>query len=228
MHHQTKGIVLSNTKYAETSIICKIYTELFGLQSYIINGVRKKKGKSIYYQPLSILELNVLHKEKKRLQRIKESKPFYQYQSLPYAVTKSAIAFFIAEILQKCLKEEEENSALFNFLTNSLIKLDKETLNPQFHLEFLIELSMYLGFYPNTQNIHFPFFDLINGTFTSSKPDHKHYINDTKPLIDLIEGRVVEKSQKKIVLEKIIEYYKLHIEGFKKLNSKTVLETIFN
>ena len=72
MYHQTKGIVISNTKYAETSIVCKVYTENFGLQTYIINGVRKKKGKSIYYQPLSLLDLTVYHKEKSTLQRVKE------------------------------------------------------------------------------------------------------------------------------------------------------------
>ena len=99
MYLQTKGIVLNSVKYSESSIICKIYTSNFGLQSYLINGVRKKKGGSAYYQPLNILDLTVYHKEKNTLQRIKEAKPFYQYDSLPYAVEKSSIAFFMAEIL---------------------------------------------------------------------------------------------------------------------------------
>ena len=228
MYHQTKGIVLSKTHYSETSIICKIYTLDFGVKSYIINGVRKKKGKSIYYQPLSLLELTVYHKEKNNLHRIKESKPFYQYQTLPYEVGKSSIGFFIAEVLQKCLKEEEENHSLFTFLSHSLIKLDQEDLNTQYHLEFLLELSKHLGFYPNTFNTNHNYFDLINGTFTNHIPSHKHYFKNTRFLVSLIEGKFIEKKEKNFGLDKLIEYYQLHIEGFNDLKSRDVLETVFN
>lgn len=228
MYHQTKGIIISKTKYAETSIICKIYTENFGLQTYIINGVRKKKGKSIYYQPLSLLELTVYHKEKNTLQRIKEAKPFYQYDSLPYMVEKSSIAFFMAEVLQKCLREEEENIPLFNFLWQSLIALDKEKIDPQFHLHFLVQLSSFLGFYPNIVEGESLYFDMMNGTFVNQKPEHKHYFNDTEPLLQLLNGHSVPKNNKRFLLEKLIEYYRLHIEGFSNLKTLAVLETIFN
>tara|TARA_B100000768_G_scaffold37046_1_gene35733 strand:+ start:832 stop:1518 length:687 start_codon:yes stop_codon:yes gene_type:complete len=228
MYHQTKGVVISNTKYAETSIICKVYTENFGLQTYIINGVRKNKGKSIYYQPLSLLDLTVYHKEKSNLQRVKEAKPFYQYQSLPYAVEKSSIAFFMAEVLQKCLREEEENIPLFNFIWQSLIALDTQELDAQFHLHFLLQLSSFLGFYPNTLDGKEGYFDMINGTFVLSKPTHKHYFEETEPLLMLLNGNSVLKKNKRFLLEKLIEYYRLHIEGFSNLKTLPVLETIFN
>ena len=73
MYSQTKGIVLSSVKYSESSIICKLYTDKLGLQSYIVNGVRKKKGGSAYYQPLNILDLTVYHKNNNQLKRIKEA-----------------------------------------------------------------------------------------------------------------------------------------------------------
>jgi DNA repair protein RecO (recombination protein O) len=46
MIHNTKGIVLRVTKYGDTSIIMSAYTELFGLQQYMIKGARvtSKKG----------------------------------------------------------------------------------------------------------------------------------------------------------------------------------------
>ena len=228
MYHQTKGIVISSTKYGETSIICKVYTQDFGLQTYIINGVRKKKGKSIYYQALSLLELTVYHKEKNSLQRIKEAKPIYQYQSLPYQVEKSSIAFFVAEVLQKCLKEEEENIPLFNFIWQSLISLDTQKVDNQFHLHFLIQLSTYLGFFPNTFDQNGRFFDMINGTFENKKPEHKHYFENTEPLLKLINGESVAKKNKRFILQKLIEYYRLHIENFSQLKTLDVLETIFN
>ncbi|MFT3936946.1 MAG: recombination protein O N-terminal domain-containing protein [Chitinophagaceae bacterium] len=58
--HHTKGIVLRTVKYGETSVIASIYTELFGLQSYLVNGVRtsskKGPGKASLFQPGSILD----------------------------------------------------------------------------------------------------------------------------------------------------------------------------
>ena len=228
MYHQTKGIVISNTKYGETSIVCKLYTQDFGLQTYIVNGVRKKKGNSIYYQALSLLELTVYHKEKSSLQRIKEAKPYYQYQSLPYEIEKSSIAFFMTEVLQKCLKEEEENNPLFEFIWQSLIELDTQEINNQFHLHFLVQLSIYLGFYPNTKDERKRFFDMINGTFENTQPEHKHYFENTEPLLKLLNGRSVEKKNKRFILKKLIEYYQLHVEGFSKLKTLDILETIFN
>ena len=71
MYSQTKGIVLSSVKYSESSIICKVYTAKLGLQSYIVNSVRKKRGGSAYYQPLNILDLTVFHKNNKQLAQSK-------------------------------------------------------------------------------------------------------------------------------------------------------------
>jgi DNA repair protein RecO (recombination protein O) len=76
--HKTRGIVLRTVKYGETSIIVTIFTELFGVQSYLVNGVRtstkKGSGKASMFQPAAILELVVYHNELKHLNRIKEFK----------------------------------------------------------------------------------------------------------------------------------------------------------
>ena len=126
MYSKTKGIVLNSIKYGESSIICKIYTAKLGLQSYLVNGVRKKKGGGAYYQALNILDLTVLHKNNRQLQRIKEVKANYAYKNIPFNVLKSSVALFLAEVLNKCLKEEEENQSLYCFLENSLIEFDQD------------------------------------------------------------------------------------------------------
>ena len=76
--HKTKGIVLKTVRYGETSIIAGIFTELFGLQSYLINGVRitskKGSGKANLLQPGAILDMVVYHNELRNLQRVKEFK----------------------------------------------------------------------------------------------------------------------------------------------------------
>ena len=224
MYSQTKGIVLSSVKYSESSIICKVYTAKLGLQSYIVNGVRKKKGGSAYYQPLNILELTVYHKNNKQLQRIKEVKAPAAYTSIPFHVLKSSVALFLAEVLSKCLKEEEENQGLYCFLENSLMELDQSDFDGQFHIRFLIALSGYLGFYPNIENANLPYFDLMNGCFSKSKSEHKNYINNTSEFVSALKLEPIHN--KKRILEYILDYYQLHVYGFGRIKSKGVLESV--
>ena len=97
MLHKTRGIVFSYTEYRETSLIVKIYTELFGIQSYIVNGVRKKNAKLNvgWFQPLTLVELVVYHKERHGLQRISEIRPMPALRDIPFYVIKSAIVLFL-------------------------------------------------------------------------------------------------------------------------------------
>ena len=229
MIQQTKGIVLSSIKYAESSIICRIYTESLGLQSYLVNGVRKKKGKNTYYQPLNILDLEVYHKEKSGLQRIKECKIDYQYQEAPFHIYKSSVLLFLAEVLGKCLKEETANAELFHFLEQSLIRFDQKDFDSAFHLHFLVGLSDFLGFCPEENHNNWPFFDLTEGCFCAIRPTHQHFIQE--PLIttfaQLLSGQAIAHN-KKDLLGVLLDYYALHIEGFGKVQSLEVLQTVLN
>ena len=226
MYQSTKGIVLSSIKYGETSLICRIYTENFGLQSYIVNGVRKRKGNRAYYQPLNLLDLVVFHKKNSQLHRIKEVKNSMAYSSIPFHILKSSVALFMAEVLCNCLKEEEENPALFNYIESSIKEFDTSEFNSQYHIHFLIALSGYLGFYPNLENDHLPYFDLMNGCFSANKSEHKHYISNSE---DFLSAMKLERvNNKKKVLEQILDYYRLHLDGFKPIKSKNVLENVLS
>ena len=229
MIQQTKGIVLSSIKYAESSIICRIYTQSLGLQSYLVNGVRKKNGKNTYYQPLNILDLEVYHKEKLGLQRIKECKIDYQYQEAPFHIYKSSVLLFLAEVLSKCLKEESANVSLFSFLERSLIHFDQKDFDNAFHLHFLVSLSDFLGFCPEENYNNWPFFDLIEGCFCATVPNHQNFIQE--PLITTFTqllSRQTIAHNKKDILGILLDYYALHIEGFGKVQSLEVLQTVLN
>ncbi len=229
MIQKTKGIFLRSIKYAESSIICRVYTESLGLQSYLVNGVRKKKGKNTYYQPLNILDLEVYHKEKSGLQRIKECKIDYQYQEAPFHVYKSSILLFLAEVLNKCLKEESANAGLFSFIENSLIHFDQKDFDSSFHLHFLIGLSDFLGFCPEENHNNWPFFDLIEGCFCVKAPTHQHFIQTSliTTFGQLLRGQVITRNKKEL-LRVLLDYYALHIEGFGKVQSHEVLQTVLN
>src|SRR6266498_4517706 len=111
--HHTKGIVLRTVKYGETSLIITIFTEIFGIQSYLVNGVRastqKGSGRANLFQPAAILDLIVYHNELRNLQRIKEFKWANLYQHIFSDIKKNAVALFIVELLAKCLKQPEAN-----------------------------------------------------------------------------------------------------------------------
>ena len=150
--HHTKGIVLRTVKYGETSVIVTIFTELFGVQSYLVNGVRtsskKGSGKANLFQPTSILEMVVYHNELKQLQRIKEFKWSFLYQNILSEVRKNAVALFMIELLTKCLKQPEANAELFHFAEDSFIHLDEanDAVTANFPLFFALHLPVFFGF----------------------------------------------------------------------------------
>jgi DNA repair protein RecO (recombination protein O) len=149
MLHKTQGIVFRFTKYGDTSIIVTIFTELFGLQTYIVNGVRSKssKGRIALFQPLTLLDMVVYYKENASIKRIKEVKCLHPYQTLQTDIRKSSIAMFINELLNKAVKEENHAQELFEFLLQSLIFLDDQKTDfENFHLMLLLKLSKFLGF----------------------------------------------------------------------------------
>ena len=126
MLFKTRGIVFRFTKYGDSSIIVTIFTELFGLQTYIVNGVRSKaaKGKIALFQPLTLLDLVVYYKENANIKRIKEVRCQHQYQTVQTDIRKSSIGIFMNEVLNKSVKEENQAQELFNFLFDSLVSLD--------------------------------------------------------------------------------------------------------
>ena len=224
MYLQTKGIVLSSVKYGETSVITKIYTAKMGLQSFIANGVRKKNRGKAYYQPLNIVELTAYSKKPDRLHRIKEIKIPKTYCSIPYNLLKSSVAMFLSEVLIKCLKVEEKNEDLFNFLECSFVDFDQNDFEDEFHIQFLVGLSYFLGFFPNMEKSNLKYFDLINGCFSDNKNGHNHFIDNSADLLSALKLKPVKN--KRAILNYILMYYQIHIEGFGNIKSKNVLKTV--
>src|ERR1700761_5343803 len=144
--HKTKGVVLRTVKYGETSLIVSIYTELFGVQSYLVSGVRvsskKGHGKANLFQPAAILDLVVYHNELKNLQRIREFKWGVIYQHIFFDVLKNAVALFMVELLQKCLRQPEPNPDLFYFIEVSSLHLDTAESRVQANLPLFFILHL--------------------------------------------------------------------------------------
>lgn len=234
----TEAIVLYHIKYRDTSLIVHLYTKKFGRIAGIINNVRSVKSKiSIgIFQSLFLLDINLYYSDNKNLYRIKDVKLSKAYKSISGDVKKSAICLFIAEVLFKCLKEESSDEDLFVFLKESLLHFDNRRNDPDFHIKLLLHLTRFLGFYPlNNYDQSIPYFDLQNGRYCNSPPQHSHFINKAQTTLwhSFLNNPIENSTQisgpdRKTILEHILDYYKVHLEGFSDLKSLSVLREIFN
>ena len=223
MLFKTKGIVLSFIKYSETSIITKIYTAEFGLQSYIVNGVRNKNSKTkiALFQPLTLLDLVVYHKNTGGIQRISELKCNYPFKSIPFDLHKSSIGIFLAEVLSKTLKEDYSNPALFDFLNHSIATFDDQKDKIEnFHLKFLIDFAGYLGFMPTRAN------DITTSGHIKSPTNEELEFLDS--LISSSEIKPINNSTRRVCMDYILEFYSYHVENFGTLNSVRVLKEVLS
>lgn len=241
---KTKAIVLTSIKFGDADLIVKCYTEE-GLKTYLIKRIFKSKGKRpgnaskkiniAYFQPLTQLNLTANHNNKGNLNSIREVGISYLYQSVATDILKQSVALFLAEVLSFTLKEEEKNEMLFQYLETSLIWLDNHSNTANFHLLFLLQLSKYLGFYPEVKVLNQRYFDLAEGIFTNNKP-LIDYVSGDKLILyksifginfDTIEQLQLNAKTRIILLEILLNYYKLHVPGFKTPKSLNVLKDVF-
>ena len=243
MIHKTKDIVLRSVKYGETSIIVTILTELFGLQSYLVNGVRSQSRKTGnragLFQPAAILDLVIYHQESKNLQRLKEYNWNYLYQYIFSDVVTHAVALFMIELLQKCLKQPEPNPELFYFMEDSLTGLDQADWKVQanFPLFFALHLAGFFGLRIDDnyseKRIHL---DLHEGYFTEERPNHTHYLENplsgiSSHLLKIMQpvelgDLPLNKEKRKQLMEAYEYFYSIHIPGFTPLRTLPVLRTL--
>jgi len=234
---KVKALVLRCIKFQDTSLIIKCYTEQ-GLKSYLLKGIlgsKKSPLKIGYFQPLNLLELVANHNDKGTLNSIREVKIAYSYRGISSDVVKQSILLFLADVLNTSLQEEEVNKNLFKFLETSFQYLDNHSEIANFHLVFLLKLTKYLGFYPQIKNSDYPYFNLQEGLFenqslfNSIQGEKKDlFKNLLETNFENMQMLKLDKTQRQLLLSILINYYELHVSGFKKLNSLPILQAVFN
>lgn len=236
---QTKAIVLSTTKYSDTSLIVRCFTLKVGLKSYLLKGLlsaRKSKIKAAYFQPLNQLLIEANHNTKGNLNSIREVHIAHPFQNIYTNIYKQTIVLFLAEVLSKTIREEEENQPLFEYLESSMIWLDNHDEVSNFHLFFLFNLTRYLGFYPDLTNKNKEGFHLLDGVFTSQVQEKEVITGEAlehfKKLFSINSKNLhtisFQKKDRQSVLQTLIRYFELHLDGFQKPKSLAVLEAVFS
>ncbi len=239
---KTRAIILRTTKYGETSLVVSAFTELFGIQTYMVNGVRtaKKNGfKASLYLPASVVDMEVYHNEKNTLHRIKECNRALVFSNILTDIVKNSIAIFMMELLNKLLKQPEQNADLFYFCEDALLQLDTAPANvaSNFPLFFALHLSHFFGFkiddnFSESASI----LDLQEGNFMEEIPPHPHFLSGENAMITAEILRIMipsELSQLKMnhlkrreLLSKYMDYYALHIPEFGTMKTLMVMQEV--
>jgi len=240
MQIKTKAIVLSAIKYQESSLIVKCFTQSDGLKSYFVRAAFTAKSaklggaKIAYFQPMTLLEIEAVHKNKGTLEHFKEIKIATPYQTIPADVVKSSILLFLTELLQTSIQEEEKNAAFFAFIETTLIWLDTHAHTANFHLVFLFETAKYLGFYPDVSEIDLPYFNTQEGQFsatlalgTLNEQETSLFKRGLNLQFDS-DQKSFHVSERQQLLKIIIDYYAQHLSGFKHPKSLEVLKAVFS
>lgn len=239
MQLTTSALVLSALKYGDTSLIVKAYTASDGLKSYLLKGVlssKKGKLKAAYFQPLTALELTVVHKNKGTLERIKEVKRLHPYATIHSDIIKNSLVLFLAEMLANSIQQQEKDTALYYYLENALLWLDQHGQVANFHLLFLINLTRYFGFYPEIPEGNPGYFDLAEGEFLTApslnplleKEPLAHFKTLLGINFDALDTMKIPKAHRKSLLNAIVLYFELHLHGFRKPKSLAVLNAVFD
>jgi len=233
------AIVLSKLKYRDNDLIVKCYTKQKGIVSYLVRGALKsQKGssKAVYFQPLSLVLIEEQFNANRSLQGIKEIKLEYLYKSLHTEVLKTSIVMFLSEVLSTVLNEEEQNERLYDYIENTLKWLDYKTEFSNFHLLFLLNLTKYLGFYPDDQNSASEYFNLSNGLFESKKDEFYSITGENLTVLkqllgidfDSVNTIKLNSKQRQSFLNMLLLYFELHLGDFRKPKSLTIFNQVFN
>ena len=239
---KTNAIVISTVKYGDSSLIARCYCKKLGLKSFMLKGIlTSKKGglKKSLFQPLNLINIStqIKNQSNQRLNFIREGSLKVHFKEIPLKIKKNAIALFISEVISRVIYEEgNPNIALYSFLENSIIRLEKDEFSPVFHLKFLTLLSDQLGFSPNLMSMEKEFFDMESGCFCENSDSRYAVGGETiivfKKLLnlnfdDLVQIKISNRLRIK-VLDFLIDYFNIHLPRFGNIKSIAVLHEIFH
>ena len=241
----TQGLVLHTTKYAETSVIAKVFTRELGLCSYIVKGVRSSRGpsKQNLLQPLSHLEMTVYNNPKRQLQYVKEMRPAAHYNNLQSDGVKMALLFFMDEVLYKSLGEAQQNRELFDYVVGELGRLENGGHQATMPIDFLIHTACHLGIGPmDNYSQREPLFNLKEGRFqappssyaAATEPNTAYFLDASSSscfhhcLSSYTKGETPQltASQRSTTLNNLLEYYHVHLSDFHNFTSHEILHSV--
>lgn len=245
MLQKTRGIVLRTVKYGETSLICTIFTEIYGVQSYLVQGIRSssktKQSRAGLLQPATLLDMVVYRKPQANLQRIREFQPAYIYQSLQEHVVKNSIALFSVELLLRLLPEDAPMPELYDTVYEYFCSLDTVGINDagNYPVYFLTVCCNILGYNINGRyTVTTPHLNLQEGGFTTQLPTERPFVPDEDAMmldkllqvqhISEITGIEMNSAARFRLLDWLLAFIHNHTQHMGEIRSLPVLRTVLH
>lgn len=144
MQLKTKGIVLSETPYSETSKILNVLTDEYGLIGMISKGSRNVKNKLRgVSNKMNYGEYTINYKEK-GLSTLIEGTTINSFKNIYTDMKKAMYAFYLMDLVFQVLKENN-NKEIYHLLVPALIKIN-DGLSPEL-ISNIVEIKLldYLG-----------------------------------------------------------------------------------
>lgn len=249
-----RGIVLRTVKYGENGYVVDMYTSNRGRMSFDAKRTtsRQASSRSSRVRPSVILPLSLIEFEcnihgQQSLPSARNIQPYHTFTSLHFNPVKVSIIMFLSECLSGLLKEGGANQLLYQYIEDSIKWLDyAETGYANFHLVFLMRLTRFIGVFPNIDQSDLSmtpkphtlllYYDLLNSEYQGSQPQHRHYLKPAEARVipyllhmsyENMHLYSMNRRQRYRCLEVIIEYYMLHLPGFREPKSLEVLQDVF-
>lgn len=237
---KTPALVLSTVNYGDRQLIVDLLTRQAGRQSFIVRLSQSPHGRvhRRLFQPLTLLDADFTLRPNRTLQRFSEvrmSRPWTSLTANPY---KMPLVFFVAEFLRHATRDEQDVATLFDYVVDSVEWLDMASEGyANFHLVFMIRLSMFLGFFPNLESYEpGACFDLRSGCFSTTVPPHPDYIqaDEAEAMVSLMRLSFatmrlfrMSREQRNRCVDVILDFYRLHIPAFPELKTLGVVRELF-
>ncbi len=243
MIEESRAIVLSRRAFKENEQIVSMFTERFGRVDFILYGAFSKKNgrQQAFLQPLSLVTVIADYRNGRDLQvvsKVRNEVPLSSLLTDPY---KNTTALFLSEILTRALRTNEMDPPLFSFLFTSVNWLDAadQSQISNFHVAFLVRLSVFLGFTPNLGPLRadLPYFDLTQSEYVRYAGHNPNVLGEQEQLFLRNLLRInyrnmalfrFSRSERSQLLERIVRYYQTHIQGFGELRTLDVLHAVFD
>jgi len=152
MNYKDRLIILNSTKVGDNSLVLHCLGRESGRRSFIVS-VRKGGSKAMFL-PLSILDAEILENHKSDLWRLHGVSAVYPLNGIRSDFNKNALSMFMSEVLFRAVQEGLAEPDLFDWCEKSILMLDAlESGYSNYHLRFLMELTVALGFSPRFEDI---------------------------------------------------------------------------
>lgn len=216
MVSSTSLIVLHTTKFGENSLVIHTLSRDYGRRSFLVRGVGKRSSMSLFL-PLSVLDADIVESSRSDLHTARSLSSAYPLMGIRNNVYKNSMTMFISEVLYRVIKEGAAEPGMYEWCERNILLLDAmQTDFSNFHIRFLLELCVALGFSPESRDLQ-PFVG-----------DHyslvEQFMNCSFAESMMIRLNGAARNE---VAEEILRYIEFHTESSLNINSLKVLRELY-